>query len=306
MTRYAPLWQQAGSYPASVDRGLLSTLWPAGGVTGGAVTAVTNTMTVSVAAGTAAVPLQAGQGVALCRWDAPEVPAALGAAPPTGQSRIDLIVVQVRDNALDAGPNNDFVMAVVAGTAATTGSQVAPAVPTNAYALAQVLVGPSIANLNTATITDLRTGPLAAGNRRVKAYATANQSVPAATQTTVTYAATEYNTAGADMNVGTGVFTCSVPGRYRVSASVVTNITLSATPFTQLLTFVKNGAVYLRGMQLVSATGSTSYNSGLNGYAEMDLAAGDTVLTAIQGNQAFSTLGGAPYVQMTVSLIGPT
>ena len=305
MTRLAPLWQQGGSYAASVDRILPATLWPSGGVSGGAVSAVANTMTVSVAPGTVAVVLQAGQGVALCRWDAAEI-VTIAAAPPAGQSRIDLIVVQVRDNALDAGGNNDFVMAVVTGTAATTGSQVPPAVPTNAYALAQVLVGPSIANLNTATITDLRTGPLAAGNRRVKAYATANQSVPAATQTTVTYAATEYNTAGADMNVGTGVFTCSVPGRYRVSASVVTNITLSATPFTQLLQFVKNGAVYLRGMQLVSATGSTSYNSGLNGYAEMDLAAGDTVLTAIQGNQAFSTLGGAPYVQMTVSLIGPT
>jgi len=265
MTRLAPLWQQGGSYAASVDRILPATLWPSGGVSGGAVSAVANTMTVSVAPGTVAVVLQAGQGVALCRWDAAEI-VTIAAAPPAGQSRIDLIVVQVRDNALDAGGNNDFVMAVVTGTAATTGSQVPPAVPTNAYALAQVLVGPSIANLNTATITDLRTGPLAAGNRRVKAYATANQSVPAATQTTVTYAAT----------------------------------------FTQLLTFVKNGAVYLRGMQLVSATGSTSYNSGLNGYAEMDLAAGDTVLTAIQGNQAFSTLGGAPYVQMTVSLIGPT
>ena len=34
MTRYAPLWQQAGSYPASVDRGLLSTLWPAGTLPG--------------------------------------------------------------------------------------------------------------------------------------------------------------------------------------------------------------------------------------------------------------------------------
>jgi len=305
MTRYAPLWQQAGSYPASLDRQLLATIWPNGGATGGVVTAVANTMTLSVAPGTVAVPLQSGQGAALCRWDAAEI-VTIAAAPPSGQSRIDLIVVQVRDNTLDSGGNNDFIVTAVTGTPATTGAQVAPAVPANAYALAQVLVGPSIANLNTATITDLRTGPLAAGNRRVKAYATANQSVPAATQTTVTYAATEYNTAGADMNVGTGVFTCSVPGRYRVSASVVTNITLSATPFTQLLTFVKNGAVYLRGMQLVSATGSTSYNSGLNGYAEMDLAAGDTVLTAIQGNQAFSTLGGAPYVQMTVSLIGPT
>ena len=60
MTRLAPLWQQGGSYAASVDRILPATLWPSGGVSGGAVSAVANTMTVSVAAGTAAVPLQAG------------------------------------------------------------------------------------------------------------------------------------------------------------------------------------------------------------------------------------------------------
>jgi hypothetical protein len=174
MTRYAPLWQQGGSYAASVDRGLFSTLWPSGGVSGGAVTAVANTMTVSVAPGTVAVVLQAGQGVALCRWDAAEVPPALAAAPPAGQSRIDVVVAQVRDNALDAGGNNDFVFNVVTGTPAATGSQTVPATPTNAYAMANVLVGPSIANLNTATITDRRgalavAGTLLAVNRAAPA-----------------------------------------------------------------------------------------------------------------------------------------
>jgi hypothetical protein len=163
MTRYAPLWQQGGSYAASVDRGLFSTLWPAGGVSGGAVTAVANTMTVSVAPGTVAVVLQAAQGVALCRWDAAEVPPALAASPPSGQSRIDVIVAQVRDNALDAGGNNDFVFATVTGTPATTGSQTVPATPTNAYAMANVLVGPSIANLNAAPITDRRGAALVGG-----------------------------------------------------------------------------------------------------------------------------------------------
>ena len=70
MTKYQPLWQQAGSYAASVDRGLLGTLWPAGGVTGAAVAAVANTMQVQAAPGTVAVPMQAGQGTELCRWDA--------------------------------------------------------------------------------------------------------------------------------------------------------------------------------------------------------------------------------------------
>ena len=113
MARFEPLWQQAGSYAAQLDRMLLAALWPSGGVLGGAVTAAFNTMNVNIAAGYAAVPLQAGQGGALCRWDAAEV-VTLTASPPSGQSRIDLIVCQVRDNAIDAGANNDFIFAAVA------------------------------------------------------------------------------------------------------------------------------------------------------------------------------------------------
>jgi hypothetical protein len=155
MTRYAPLWQQNSTYPAAVDRGLLSTLWPSSGSTGGAATVVANTMNVSVAAGTAAVALASSAGTALCRWDAPEV-VTLTAAPPSGQSRIDVIVIQVRDAALDAGANNDFIVQAIAGTPATTGSQVAPAVPNNAYAVAQLTIAGGIANLNGVAVTDRR------------------------------------------------------------------------------------------------------------------------------------------------------
>jgi hypothetical protein len=111
-------------------------------------------MNVSIPPGTAAVPLQAGQGAAVCTWDAAEV-VTLAAAPPSGQSRIDLVVAQVRDNAIDGGANNDFVFAAVAGTAAAS-NPAAPAVPTNAYVMCQVLVPGAAANLNTATITDRR------------------------------------------------------------------------------------------------------------------------------------------------------
>ena len=154
MTRYQPLWQQANSYPAGIDRQLLATLWPVGGVTGGAVTAVANTMNVSVAPGTAAVVLQGGQGDALCRWDAAEI-VTLTAAPPSGQTRVDLIVCQVRDATLDGGGNNDFVFLPIAGVPAASGA-VAPAVPTNAAAVATVSVAGASANLNTAPIVDQR------------------------------------------------------------------------------------------------------------------------------------------------------
>jgi hypothetical protein len=156
MTRYQPLWQQAGSYAASQDRSLMSAIWPQNGVVGGVVSAVANTLTVSVAPGTAAVALQAGQGSALCRWDAAEVPPALASGPATGNTRIDVIYLQVRDNAIDAGANNDFVFLVAQGVPATSNPAI-PAIPANALALANVVVPALAANLNAATITDQRT-----------------------------------------------------------------------------------------------------------------------------------------------------
>ena len=168
--RYAPLWQQANGYPAQLDRYLLGALWPGGGVQGGAATAVAGTMNVSIAAGSAAVPLAPGQGSALCHWDAAEL-VTIDPAPPSGQSRVDLIVAQVRDNQVDGGPSNDFVFAVVKGTAALSATArpgeagdgpeaeqqaTPPAVPQNALAVALVTVPGGAANLNGAGIT----GPL--------------------------------------------------------------------------------------------------------------------------------------------------
>ena len=158
MAKFPPLWNQALSYPAQVDRYLLGSLWPGGGASGAVPTVVANTMNVSIPPGSCAVPLQAGQGTALCHWDAAEV-VTIVAAPPSGQSRWDLIVCQVRDNAIDGGPNNDFVLAAVAGTPAA--SPAPPANPANAYAMAWVLVSGGAANLNGATIVDLRANGLA-------------------------------------------------------------------------------------------------------------------------------------------------
>jgi hypothetical protein len=158
MTRYAPLWQQAGSYAAALDRLLMQALWPSGGASGGAVSASATTMQVTAAPGFAAVPLQSGQGCALCRWDANEVPTL---AAGSAQQRIDLVIVQVRDNALDAGANNDFIVTSVTGVPAAS-NPAAPATPTNAFALAQVLIpGGSVANLSGATVVDRRLNALA-------------------------------------------------------------------------------------------------------------------------------------------------
>jgi hypothetical protein len=156
MTRFTPLWQQAGSYSAQVDRSLLNTLWPVPAAVGAIPTTVSNTMNVSIPPGTIAVPLQAGQNTALCRWDAAEVVTS-PAAPASGNTRIDVVVCQVRDPQLDAGVNNDFVFLVIAGTP-STGTPVAPAVPNNAAAVCQYTVPAAVVNLNGVTIVDRRRG----------------------------------------------------------------------------------------------------------------------------------------------------
>ena len=172
MAHHGPLWTQSGSYPAQADRSLLGALWPHGGASGGAVTAVLNTPTTSVAPGQAAVPLAPGQGSALCTWDTAEV-LDHSPAPTSGTSRIDLIVVQVRDPDLDGGANSDFILTLVKGQPAMMAEArpgdddeappevepfagVAPAVPVNALALYSVTVPGGAANLNGATLRDLR------------------------------------------------------------------------------------------------------------------------------------------------------
>lgn len=213
MTRYAPLWQQAGSYPAQLDRSLISTLWPNGGVMAGAVTAVANSMNVSIAPGSAVVPLAAGQGNALCRWDAAEL-VALAAAPPAGQSRIDVVIAQVRDNQIDGGGNNDFIFTSVTGVPAVSNPAV-PATPANAYALANVTVPGAAANLNGATITPTR-GPLGAFSHpyRAQLYRAAAYTVPHGANTLIALDSADFDPSG--MLQG-GRLVIPVPGIWLVS-----------------------------------------------------------------------------------------
>jgi hypothetical protein len=168
MTRFTPLWQQGGSYSAQVDRGLIATLWPTSASAGAPAATVANTMTVSIPPGVAAVALTSGQNSALCRWDAAEVVTS-PAAPASGNTRIDLVVLQVRDPQLDAGVNNDFIFLVVAGTP-TTGVPVAPTVPANAMAICRYTVPAAVANLNGVTVIDSR-GPVMPSATQELAYA---------------------------------------------------------------------------------------------------------------------------------------
>ena len=281
MTRYAPLWQQAGSYPAQLDRYLLGALWPGGGVLGGVVTAVANTMTVSIAPGSVAVPLAPGQGTALCHWDAAEV-VTLDAAPPSGQSRVDLIVAQVRDAAIDAGANNDFIFAVVKGTAALTATgrpgaeegdddepeaeqqASAPAVPANALALYAVTVPGGAANLNGATIAPVTLNPLAVPANDLVANPAGRIAPNGPTGPFAANTLTAVNLNGVDYLRGgftTAGFSLVVPvtGIYNVAWSAVFNASGGANiPATYLNAWLTlNGA----GVRCASASPNSSVPS---------------------------------------------
>ena len=167
MTRYTPLWEQQGSYAASVDRRLMGGLWPAAACTGCAVS-VSSGMTVNVAAGTVAVPTANNTGTVVCASDAVE-PVTLAAAPGSGSNRYDLIICQARGNDLDGGANNDFLFTTVTGTAAASPS--VPAVPSNAVALAQVYIPGGSASVTAGNITDVRPLGLAV-NKGVEVFNT--------------------------------------------------------------------------------------------------------------------------------------
>jgi hypothetical protein len=157
MTRYTPLWLQAGSYAASVDRRLMGSIWPNAASTGCLVTLASG-MTVNIAQGTVAVPTQNATGSTLCVSDAIEQ-VTLAGAPGSGSNRYDLVICQPRGNDLDAGSNNDFIFTTVTGVALA--SPVVPPVPAGAVALAQIYIPGGSAAITAGNIVDRRPGNLA-------------------------------------------------------------------------------------------------------------------------------------------------
>jgi hypothetical protein len=162
MTRYAPLWLQAQSYAAGVDRRLIGALWPAARADGLAVSSAGAGMDLNVAAGSCAIPAANGTGSVLCASDAVET-VTLEPAPPSGTNRIDLVICQSRGADIDGGPDNDFVFAYTKGAEAPAGSETVPATPPGAIALASVKVAGGAATVAPADITDVRPSSLAVG-----------------------------------------------------------------------------------------------------------------------------------------------
>lgn len=99
---------------------------------------------------------------------------AIQAANPT-YPRIDVVIAHVYDAVDDSGTLNQWALEVVEGTAAAV--PVAPALPTNCIALAQVAVAANASTVTNANITDLRTYTVALGGT-LPVVSTAKPSQP--------------------------------------------------------------------------------------------------------------------------------
>lgn len=170
-----PAWLQGGSYDAQLDRNALAALLTPGGATlapragvrpwsPGYELAVrqaaTPTGSVVVDGGHAVVAgtRTAAQGAYLCTSDGP-VTRAL-AQPHASLPRRDLIVVRVYD-AAQAGTSDLWAIEALTGTPAA--SPAVPAVPDDAFALAEVSVPANASGVTDADITDRRTYTAAGG-----------------------------------------------------------------------------------------------------------------------------------------------
>jgi hypothetical protein len=320
MTRYQPLWLQAGSYAASVDRRLISALWPTAATSGGAATVQAGTMVVSVAAGQAAVPAANGTGSTLCAWDAPET---VTVATLTGNNRIDLITVWPQSADIGNGTGDTFTINVVQGTPAAT--PVAPATPTGQVALYQVYVTGGNVALVAANLTDVRPGGLAVAGgaaqppytgagigtmvdpsgevwvarstvnggqwRRAKdaIHAEAYRNAAWTVATANTDTPIPLDTVAADpmglITLGTNaVFTCPVTGVYLVEGAA------QATANTLSLMRIMANAVPIRQFGPLTMVGATVMVTGT-----ARCTAGQTIYVACRVNTASSAMSVGPF-----------
>ena len=155
--RTPPSWLQNGSHPAENDRLTTQALWATTGIIKSTSLEVTPNspvgMSVIVASGWAAIvgTTQSNMGTYVGYNDAPTV-VAITTANPTNP-RIDLLCMTVND-AYYTGALNNVVFQVVVGTPAV--SPVAPALPANSIALAEIDVAAGALSITSGDITDLR------------------------------------------------------------------------------------------------------------------------------------------------------
>lgn len=160
MALLTPTWLQAGTYAAKEDRTLIDATWTEGviaaasGALAASQRAAGANNSVDVAAGVCVIQGDdaTGQGKYLVRNDA-TTNVAFDAAPVSNK-RIDVLYVRVNDTSEGGPAGNNATFGVEKGTVAA--SPTAPATPTSAVALAQVMRTAGDVSITTAMITDVR------------------------------------------------------------------------------------------------------------------------------------------------------
>jgi hypothetical protein len=156
--RTPPSWLQNGSHPAENDRLYTQALWKTTGIINATDLAVTPNspagMSVLIAAGWANIigTTQTNMGAYMAYNDASTALTITTANP--SNPRIDLVCITVSD-AYYTGSLNTVAFSVIAGTAAA--SPVAPTLPANSIALAQIAVGAGVTSIVSGNITSVRT-----------------------------------------------------------------------------------------------------------------------------------------------------
>lgn len=151
------LYLQADAHPARSFRQLITEMLGEGVLASTAMAvsqrAAGANFSVDVAAGRAVVQGDSAtqQGHYLCVNDATvnDASTVVTSAPSAGNERYDLVILEVKDNAEDAGGLNLPRFRVVAGTPAAVGTATAPAVPNTALLLATI--GPILNTTTTIT-----------------------------------------------------------------------------------------------------------------------------------------------------------
>jgi hypothetical protein len=306
MTRHLPLWLQSERYPAEQDRWLFGAIWPDGGASGAVPFAQNNSMNVQFTAtpsqpGLCVVRMGGGNGGALCRWDQSEV-VTLNPAPPANQSRIDIVTCMVRDSAT-GGQDNDWIFYVFVG-APTIGVPVAPAVPQfGYYPMCSVLVPGGAANLNGATIRDLRV-PLTGANFRAGIYRSNNWSLTSA-QTVLPFNTSEPDSVlsmVSGLNTNQARLIAPIRGRYLAASAY--GVTPPATTHIAYLNLRRNGVV-MQGAAIPVIGGQ--WGHGPSATRPMVMEAGDYVDALVNHNGSVNFTGatGIGATWLTLDYLGP-
>jgi hypothetical protein len=284
VTRYTPLWLQAGSYPAAGDRRLIAAIWPAAVVSGCAVTVQAN-MNLNVGVGWVVVPTANNTGSVLCASDSIEV-VTLGTAPGAGTNRIDVVACTVTSTDIGTTAGDAFSFTSVAGT--PSASPVAPTVPAGSVAIAQVLVLGGQATVQAGNITDRRNPSQPRDTLHAKMGRAAAQAF-AAGGGPITFDTVLFDLQGM-WSAAAGGFVVPVPGIYLVTGSLQLGV-MAGGSYAQMQA-IQNASV-LYGATLDQVASSAGLGPSVS--ITMKCAAGDVIKIGVNTSVAVSSLGGTQF-----------